>query len=317
MPIQGPLRELGIHDVFQLLDLSRKTGMLQVTSELRTDESAVWFNLGRVVHATMRSKPATIEDLLVQSGKVREEDLERARSFRDQLANGTNTTDILVQAGAVSAKELDRLRRERLEGVVFDLMNWREGFFSFEEREIADVPGDERTDVATESLLMESARRIDEWSRIADKIPNLSVIPSLAPVLPEHESQLDLLPHEWEVLTMIDGQRDLKSIASSLGHAEFEIAKIAYGLETTGVIAIAQPRRLSAAMPMISGTSPEVRIHLDRGHAAARTGNLAEAIENWEAFLRMAPRDPAAGRVRAALEAAVKLQAALEVPSRG
>ena len=32
MAIEGPLRELGIHDVFQLLDLSRKTGMLRVTS---------------------------------------------------------------------------------------------------------------------------------------------------------------------------------------------------------------------------------------------------------------------------------------------
>jgi len=35
MTIEGPLRELGIHDVFQLLDLSRKTGALRVTSELR------------------------------------------------------------------------------------------------------------------------------------------------------------------------------------------------------------------------------------------------------------------------------------------
>ena len=35
MAIEGPLRELGIHDVFQLLDLSRKTGMLCVSSKLR------------------------------------------------------------------------------------------------------------------------------------------------------------------------------------------------------------------------------------------------------------------------------------------
>ena len=316
MPIQGPLRELGIHDVFQLLDLSRKTGMLQVTSELRSDESAVWFSQGRVVHATMRSKPATLEDLLLQSGRVRDEDLARAREFRDQMANGTTAADILVQAGAISSKELERLRRERLETVVFDLMNWREGFFSFEEREIGDVPAGERTDVATESLLMESARRIDEWSRIADKIPNLSVVPSLAPVSAEHETQLDLLPHEWEVLTMIDGERDLKSIASSLGHAEFEIAKIAYGLETTGVIEIAQPRRLSAAVP-VQGSNAEVRLHLDRGYAAAKAGNLGAAIEHWETFLRMAPRDPEVSRVRSALEAAVKLQASLEAATRG
>lgn len=30
MPIEGPLRELGIHDVFQLLDLARKSGILRV-----------------------------------------------------------------------------------------------------------------------------------------------------------------------------------------------------------------------------------------------------------------------------------------------
>ena len=312
MPIQGPLRELGIHDVFQLLDLSRKTGKLHVTSELRSDESSVWFGKGRVVHARMRSKPATIEDVLVQTGRILPEDLERARDFRDQLGNGSTATDVLVQAGALSAKELERIRRDLLESVVFDLMSWREGFFSFEERDIADVPADERTDVATESLLMESARRIDEWSRIADKVPNLSVIPSLAPVSDEHETQLDLLPHEWEVLTMIDGERDLKFIASSLGHAEFEIAKIAYGLVTTGVIEISQPRRLSASVPAYRGTSPEVLVHLDRGFAAARAGELPVAIENWETFLRMAPHDTSASRVRAALEAAVKLQAAIE-----
>ena len=41
MAIEGPLRELGIHDVFQLLDLSRKTGALRVTSDLRDDEGDV------------------------------------------------------------------------------------------------------------------------------------------------------------------------------------------------------------------------------------------------------------------------------------
>ena len=61
MPIEGPLRELGIHDVFQLLDLSRKTGMLRVTSQLRDDEGVVYFDRGRVVHASIRSKPWTVD----------------------------------------------------------------------------------------------------------------------------------------------------------------------------------------------------------------------------------------------------------------
>ena len=70
MAIEGPLRELGIHDVFQLLDLSRKTGVLRVSSELREDEGLVVFDGGRVVQATIRSKTMPTELALLQAGRV-------------------------------------------------------------------------------------------------------------------------------------------------------------------------------------------------------------------------------------------------------
>ena len=44
---------------------------------------------------------------------------------------------------------------------------------------------------------------------------------------------------------MIDGTRDLRGIAGSLGRSEFEIAKIAYGLVTTGVVALRTSERPS------------------------------------------------------------------------
>src|ERR671928_211318 len=79
MAIEGPLRELGIHDVFQLLDLSRKTGVLRVASELRDDEGVVYFDAGRVVHAQVRSKAMPLEMVLLQSGKISKDDIESAR----------------------------------------------------------------------------------------------------------------------------------------------------------------------------------------------------------------------------------------------
>ena len=44
---------------------------------------------------------------------------------------------------------------------------------------------------------------------------------------------------------MIDGERDLRAIAGSLGSSEFEIAKIAYGLVSTGVAVLRPPERIS------------------------------------------------------------------------
>ena len=202
MAIEGPLRELGIHDVFQLLDLSRKTGVLRVGSQMRGDEGVVYFNGGRVVHAGIRSKPAA------------------------------------VSPAGLSQRELERQLRLQVEATVFELLSWQEGFFSFEETTTEEFPPGPLVSVATESLLMEGARRIDEWSRITEVIPDVDVVPGFAPVAGGHETRLDLLPREWEVLTRIDGERDLRGIAAELGRQEFEVAKIVYGLVTTGVLEI-------------------------------------------------------------------------------
>ena len=81
MAIEGPLRELGIHDVFQLLDLSRKTGSLRVTSDLRDDEGYVLFEGGKVLHASVRSNPTSIERILRQAGKLTDADVAAAQAM--------------------------------------------------------------------------------------------------------------------------------------------------------------------------------------------------------------------------------------------
>jgi len=306
MAIEGPLRELGIHDVFQLLDLSRKTGVLRVSSELREDEGVVVFDNGRVVQATIRSRPPVDE------------------------------------TGAYSERELDRKRRLQIQQAVFELMSWSEGFFSFEDRPRNELDGSSRVSVSTESLLMEGARRIDEWSRIADIIPNVDVIAELAPVEEDRDgAMLDLLPHEWQVLTMIDGTRDLRGIAAELPRDEFDVAKIAYGLATTGVITVRPPSRIatgtqrSGAESLIASARALTRagrhadafeelrravqedpltprVHFDFGCAAARIGDFVSARASWEHVLRLTPEDGVEARARAALDALNHLHSALE-----
>jgi Domain of unknown function (DUF4388)/Tetratricopeptide repeat len=302
MAIEGPLRELGIHDVFQLLDLSRKTGVLRVASELRDDEGVVHFDSGRVVHAHVRSKAVPLELTLLQSGKISKDDLESARAKRTNGRAEADLVDLLVEGGAVTSKEIERQLRMQIESVVFELMSWREGFFSFEERPAAELAKtrEARIRVSTESLLMEGARRIDEWSRIADKVPNLTVVPVLAPVRDDGQaSQLDLLPPEWEVLSMIDGTRDLRAIAGSLGRAEFDIARVVYGLVTTGVVEIRTPDRV---VPSQDGRGTEPA--LEQARAALGRGAVDEALTGTRAVLATEP-----GNTRAHLLAARALKA--------
>jgi tetratricopeptide (TPR) repeat protein len=294
MAIEGPLRELGIHDVFQLLDLSRKTGALRVNSELRDDEGYVLFEGGKVIHASVQSNPTSIERILRQADKLTDADM--AAALAVNAPAGLGLGDRLVRAGVVSQKELERHLHQAIESVVFELMSWREGFFSFEECVVSDVPIDAKIRISTESLLMEGARRIDEWSRIADKVPSLSAVPELAPVDGDRASVLDLLPHEWEVLMMIDARRDLRGIAGSLGRSEFEIAKIAYGLVTTGVVALRQPDRPSMPnMAAIRGNESAI----ERAWACVAAGKPEEALSAARAALAVDGGSSEAHRVAA------------------
>lgn len=274
MAIEGPLRELGIHDVFQLLDLSRKTGTLTITSLLRDNQGTVYFDRGGVIYAAIRSNPHPLGELLLRAGKIGEGDLARARDIQVRATEAKRLGEILVELGAITARELERQVRFQVEEVVFELMSWREGFFSFEEREVVDVPAEATIRIATESLLMEGARRIDEWSRIEGKIPHLGVVPVLAPVEDDRAAQLDLLPNEWEVLAEIDGTRDLRVIASGLARSEFDVARIAYGLVTTGVVALRPGENGAGAV----SAQVQARAHLERAREALRENACDRAV---------------------------------------
>ena len=237
MAIEGPLKELGIHDVFQLLDLSRKTGVLTVTSRVRHNHGTVYFDQGAVVHAGIQSNPHPLGGVLLKSGKISEADLHRARTIQQQ-GDTRRLGEILVSMGSLNRRELERQVRVQIEEVVFEIMSWREGYFSFAEGQIRRIPAEATARIPTESLLLEAARRIDEWSRIQTRIPHIGMVPVLAPVEEGMGSRLDLLPAEWEVLAAIDGDCDLRAIARALERSEFEVARTAFGLESAGVVTL-------------------------------------------------------------------------------
>ena len=101
MPIEGPLRELGVHDVFQLLDLTRKTGSLRVRSALRANDGVVHFLNGRVVGATMRDDSHKLGHMLVQAGRVTDGELRAALEIRASLNEAKRVGEILVSMGAM------------------------------------------------------------------------------------------------------------------------------------------------------------------------------------------------------------------------
>ncbi len=240
MAIEGPLKELHIHDVFQLLDLGRKTGLLTVTSELRQNDGTVFFEVGAVVGAGIKSNPHPLGSLLIRSGKVSSDDVARARDM--QASRGQRLGELLVEIGSLTRRELDLQIRAQVEEVVFELMSWSEGYFSFVEGSSGQSTAEAVYRIPTESLLMEAARRIDEWSRFESRIPHVGVVPRLFDGNGSGPAVIDLLPNEWALLAAVDGATDVRGMAHHLGRSEFDVAKVLFGLASAGIVDIEDPR---------------------------------------------------------------------------
>jgi tetratricopeptide (TPR) repeat protein len=332
MPIEGPLKELSIHDVFQLLDLARKTGVLRITSELRQNAGMVQFDRGAVVAAEIRSNPHLLGTLLLRAGKLSEEDFARACAMQT-AGDARRLGAILLDIGAISRRELERQVRAQVEEVIFELMSWSEGYFSFSDEAVADG-GAPVVRIPTEALLMEAARRIDEWARIEARIPHLGVIPQLVPPDAGGTTRLDLLPAEWQLLAAVDGARDVHALAEAVGRSEFDVARTLFGLASAGVVTLEDPRlsrhdagigaeltelMTRARSALAAGEPDQARLtaldvvaarpdHPEAqamlGRALLACGRFSEAAAALEAALRLDPLLASARRMLGAAQAA-------------
>jgi hypothetical protein len=289
MAIQGPLRELGIHDVFQLLDLGRKTGALRITSALRQNEGTIWFHEAAVVAAVIQSNPHPLGTALLRAGKIREEDLARARALQEQ-GDGRRIGEILVATQALSERDLKTQVRAHIDDVVFTMLGWSEGYFVFEECPPEIIPRETDLRISVEHLLLEGARRIDEWSRIQSRVAHVGVIARLAPPVSEEPGSLTLTPFEWRVLAAADGERDVQAIALSLGEPEFDVARALFGLASAGVVLLRDPARESAQ----AAPRGDLDALLRQGEAQLKAGNHEAAHSSARAALDACPEDPRA-----------------------
>jgi hypothetical protein len=295
--LEGPLKEFHIQDVFQLLDLGRKTGVLRVTSELRQTAASVSFDRGGVVAASLGKNPQRFGARLVRMSKISAKDLDRALAMQEK-GDSRRLGDILVAIGAIARRELDRQLKAQIEETILDLLGWTEGHFRFEEGAPCEAMVESPIRISTEGLLMESARRLDEWSRIEATVPHLRVVPKLPPPDTPASGRLDLVPFEWEVLAAVDGQRDLHALADALGRSEFDVARTVFALAAAGVI----------ILDHTGGPADNGRDHgvsLAPAREALGKGEFAKAANALQEALRTDPLMPEARRLFGVCQAAL------------
>jgi CheY-like chemotaxis protein len=230
--IQGNLSNFRIVEVMQMLGLQRQTGRLALS---RNNEGAdIYFRDGAVVYATSAcngAKPG-VQGLLKKACRLEDDSIQHVLRIVEMTGQPVDT--VLAREKMVDPRTFADSFRQHTESAVYKAMAWREGEFSFERTEppVFATP----LQIKVDDLLLEGARRADEWTLIQQKIPNFDMV--FEPMIGNAEelttrgmSDIDL-----KVFSLIDGKRTIQDIIDSACLGDFDVAKSMFILLSVNLI---------------------------------------------------------------------------------
>ena len=262
--------------------MGKKSGCLSVTH--RQSFGNIYFDRGRISYASIVNRRDRLGDILVKNGLIAPSDLEHAIALQSQYQE-RRLGEILIEQKLLAREELHQYIKHQIEEAVFYLFTWTQGTFSFEAEMRPDAQ-DMLVSINPESLLLEGARRVDEWSLIEKKIPSFDLVFALDQA---HlaESQVALTVEQENLLPLMDGQRDVAGIIDESGMGEFEVGKALFGLITAGFV----HRVGRTKAPEEVNIDARVSEHRNLGVAFYKTGMLDEAVREFRRVTELRPTD--------------------------
>lgn len=252
MALEGTIKDFGLADIFQLIALQKKTGVLTLESKQNTVN--IYFQEGKIIYADVlkRWEGDKLGKILEKAGKITREQLERALEIKKGTVHRLG--DIFVKENLITKEVLSEALQHQLKMLMFDLFRWKEGSYRFITKKVSY---DENilTPVNTEYILMEGMRILDEWPLIEKRIPSFDTVYKKVEV----EETVSLSEADNKVLKLVDGESDVGMIIDSCGMGEVETCNCLIRLMDAGLIESSLKMEATIEKDSLRLEAPEVK----------------------------------------------------------
>jgi outer membrane protein assembly factor BamB/tetratricopeptide (TPR) repeat protein len=246
MALKGDLQSVDLAQVFQMLALNQKVGILCIQAP-RAWKALYFDERGATLYF---NEHVLVDRVLAQwtrASRIDEEALDDARTHAAQ--HDVALIDSLIVGGYTTEEELHAAISQEMEEEIYDLFFWRDATFEFYEGATAIEGREGRIDegcfFSTDSLIMEAARRIDEWSFIRERVPG-----PLEIFYPATENLADVVEIDdlgLSVFDVVDGRRNVARICEITGLPSFTVYKSLAVLLDAGALASVEGEELLTA----------------------------------------------------------------------
>jgi hypothetical protein len=271
MALEGTLKDFSLADIFQLIGLQRKTGVLTLRGS--DDTVTVTFLDGKVVGADSlnRRLENRLGTVLIKTGTLTQDQLNRALEIQRETLQRLGF--ILTHYGIISAQALKDAIQLQILQIVYRLFRWKDGDYHFSQETTIEYDRDNVAPIAAESILMEGARMMDEWPIIEKRIRSYDMIfrkkateQEIVVVGADEADEVDFEPdsttsrkkrpaggdkiriseEEKSIFDLVDGTRHVSEIVEVSRHSEFDTLKALYELLTRDLIEEVRGKKATA-----------------------------------------------------------------------
>lgn len=235
MELEGHIEDVELSDIFRLLKMSARTGVLKVSWGRQSGE--VYFREGRIEYARSTASGAPLGERLAKAGKLRMSALNVVLAEQRQAEEPRLLGAMLRDRGLVIQEILELYIREQIEDAVFNLFGLTAGRFEFVMGGVPPVD-DVMVSLDADAVILEGCRRVDEWAVAMSQVGSLEKVPYLVSA---GTSTVSLRGNEWDVACFIDGGRDINTIIVDSGFDRFRTVRTLYGLINSGLVATRDP----------------------------------------------------------------------------
>jgi hypothetical protein len=243
MAVIGNIRDLTLVDLFQIVQLSRRTGILTVD-----DEAGNWFRTyfedGFVIYADSNRPYSPLGEDLVNARVVTRRDLDEALGEYERLGpDKPRFGTFLLYRGTIDRETLVRFIQNKIKIKLFDMFLIEDGTFTYE---ITPYKLDEdiTVSISITELVMESTKRVDDFKRLRDRIPSLdlAVRRETRPLGELLRGNYEFSDTETAVLKLAGDGATIRQMAEEL-HIDdrLEILKIINGFLNLGLVTLGIP----------------------------------------------------------------------------
>lgn len=226
--LSGDASGFPISDLIAFLSQSRWNGLIRVLAP--SGERTLSLKEGEVRSATSEDATERLGEVMVRLGYLGRKQLEDVLREHPPSKIGR----VLVDRGVLQAHDLYKCMTQQVSEIFHSIVLCREGTF-----QLVDQPVDEKQSgalqLSTQSLLMDSIRKIDELAHFRKKIPHGRLY-----VQRKRASDGKLEPEEDEVLALVDGQKSVYELAQAARLSEFDATKIVFRLLEGGFASLSE-----------------------------------------------------------------------------